>query len=152
MLLINVGRSDRVKDTTRNILETRCFVVNVAIREHLEAMNASSAPYPADMSEPAELGIELAPSTMVAAPRIAASPINMECEFERIMDFGDEGSQSIVGRVVMWHVADDLHYDGKIDQERLNPVGRIGGAVYACLGDLIPMPAPYLPGGWTGPR
>jgi flavin reductase (DIM6/NTAB) family NADH-FMN oxidoreductase RutF len=152
MLLINVGRSDRVKDTARNIRETGCFVVNVAVREHLEAMNASSAPYPADMSETDDLGIGLAPSALVAAPRIKGSPVNMECRLERIIDFGEEGSQSIIGRVVMWHIDDDLYEDGKIDQQRLNPVGRIGGAVYACLGELIPMPAPYLPGGWKPPR
>ncbi len=152
MLLINVGRSDRLKDTAYNIRETGCFVVNVAVREQIEAMNASSAPYPATMSETDDLGIELAQSTLVAAPRIARSPVNMECRLERIIDFGDEGSQSIIGRVVMWHIADALHQDGKIDQERLNPVGRIGGAVYACLGELLPMAAPYLPGAWAPPR
>jgi flavin reductase (DIM6/NTAB) family NADH-FMN oxidoreductase RutF len=152
MLLINVGRVDRLKDTARNILATGCFVVNVAVREHIEAMNASSAPYPAQMSETDALGIALAPSTLVQAPRIAGSPVNMECRFERVLDFGDEGSQSLIGRVVMWHIDDALYQDGKIDQQGLNPVGRLGGAVYASLGELLPMPAPYLPGGWTPPR
>lgn len=149
MLLINVGRVDRQKDTARNIIETGCFVVNVSVLDQLEVMNASSAPYPAGVSEPGELGIKLVPSTLVAAPRIANSPVNMECRFERVIDFGTEGSQSLIGEVVMWHVADELYKDGKIDQERLNPVGRVGGAVYASLGELLPMDAPYLPSGWT---
>jgi flavin reductase (DIM6/NTAB) family NADH-FMN oxidoreductase RutF len=149
MLLINVGRVDRQKDTARNIIETGCFVVNVVHEDQMQLMNATSAPYPPGVSETSELGIELLPSTLVAAPRIAASPVNMECRLERVIDFGAEGSQSLIGEVVMWHIDDDLYDHGKIDQERLHPVGRVGGAVYTTRGDLIPMEAPYLPGGWT---
>jgi flavin reductase (DIM6/NTAB) family NADH-FMN oxidoreductase RutF len=149
MVLINVGRVDRQKDTARNIIETGCFVVNLAVRSMLEQMNASSAPYPLDVSETSELGIELTPSRLVAAPRIAASPVNMECRLERVIDFGEEGSQSFVGEVVMWHVADHLYDNGKINQEQLHPVGRVGGAVYSTIGQLLPMDAPYLPSGWT---
>jgi len=149
MLLINVGRVDRQKDTARNILETGCFVVNVVRQDQMKLMNATSAPYPQGVSETSELGIELLPSTLVAAPRIAKSPVNMECRFERLIDFGTEGSQSLIGEVVMWHIDDDLYDNGKINQEHLHPVGRVGGAVYASLGELIPMDAPYLPGGWT---
>jgi flavin reductase (DIM6/NTAB) family NADH-FMN oxidoreductase RutF len=149
MLLINAGRVDRQKDTARNIIETGCFVVNIASLDQMELMNATSAPYPAGISETTELGIELAPSTLIAAPRIADAPVSMECKFERVIDFGTEGSQSLIGEVVMWHIADHLYEDGKINQQKLHPIGRVGGAVYASLGELIPMDAPYLPGGWT---
>ncbi len=149
MLMLNIGRVDRQKDTARNILETGCFVVNVTVRDQMEAMNASSAPYPEGVSETSELGIELVPSTLVAAPRIAGSPVNMECKFNRVINFGTGQSECYIGEVVMWHVADHLHSNGKIDQEGLNPIGRVGGAVYASVGEFVPMEAPYLPPGWT---
>lgn len=149
MVLINAGRIAGVqKDTARNIEATGNFVVNVVVEGLLEQMNATSAPYPPGEGEPGHLGIALSPSTLVAAPRIAASPISMECRLHRVLEFGVEGSQSFVGEVVMWHVADALYDNGKIDQRALQPIGRIGGAVYTKLGELVPMEAPYLPSHW----
>jgi flavin reductase (DIM6/NTAB) family NADH-FMN oxidoreductase RutF len=149
MLLINAGRIGGVqKDTARNIEATGCFTVNVVIEDLLTQMNASSAIFPPHVGEPETLGIILASGALVASPRIARSPISMECRLRQVLEFGVEGSQSLVGEVVMWHVADDLYEDGKIDQMKLQPVGRIGGAVYAKLGELIRMRAPYLPPSW----
>jgi flavin reductase (DIM6/NTAB) family NADH-FMN oxidoreductase RutF len=152
MLLINAGRVGGVqKDTARNIEATSCFTVNVVIEDLLAQMNASSAVFPPHVGEPEELGIDLAPGALVSSPRIAASPISMECRLDRVLEFGVEGSQSFVGEVVMWHVADHLYENGKIDQVKLQPVGRIGGAVYSKLGELVKMRAPYLPPSWQDP-
>jgi flavin reductase (DIM6/NTAB) family NADH-FMN oxidoreductase RutF len=150
MLLINFGRvAGRRNDTAINIEATGHFTVNVVTEDVLEVMNASSAPYPPDTSEAEVLGIDLLPGRLVGSPRIAASPVSMECKLHRILDFGVEGSQSFVGEIVLWHIADHLHDNGKIDQRKLRPVGRIGGAVYTKLGELVPLEAPYLPAGWN---
>ena len=152
MLLINAGRVGGVqKDTARNIEATGCFTVNVVIEDLLAQMNASSAVYPPHVGEPQDLGIELAPGVLVASPRIVRSPISMECQLRQVLEFGVEGSQSLVGEVVMWHVADHLYENGKIDQMKLQPVGRIGGAVYSKMGELVRMQAPYLPSSWQDP-
>lgn len=148
LLLISVGRVDRQKDTLRNIIDTGCFVVNMARRAQLEQMNATSAAYPSGTSETAILGIDTLPSSKVAAPRIATSPVSMECRLDRIIEFGMEGSQAIIGQVLMWHIDDELYSNGKIDQQHLGPIGRIGGGVYAEIRNLVPMETPYLPQGW----
>jgi flavin reductase (DIM6/NTAB) family NADH-FMN oxidoreductase RutF len=152
MLLVNAGRIGGVqKDTARNIEATGCFTVNVVTAPLLATMNESSAFYPPDVAEPDVLGIELIKGDLVASPRIAASPVSMECRLHRVLEFGVEGSQSFVGEVLAWHIDDAIYSNGKIDQRKLNPVGRIGGAVYTTLGELIPMPAPYLPTNWKAP-
>jgi hypothetical protein len=40
---------------------------------------------------------------------------------------------------VHFYVRDDLYDGGRIDQQRLQPIGRIGGPWYASLGELIHM-------------
>ena len=152
MLLINAGRiAGLQKDTARNIEKTGCFTVNVVTEDLLVKMNESSAIYPPEVAEPDVLDIALAPGTLVSSPRIVEARVSMECRLDRVLEFGVEGSQSFVGEVLMWHIADELYANGKIDQARLRPVGRIGGAVYVQLGEMISMPAPYLPTDWRKP-
>ena len=55
------------------------FVCNLVSLPLAEAMNASSAHLPADVSEPEAVGIEMQPSEKVAPPRVALAPAAIEC-------------------------------------------------------------------------
>ncbi len=141
MILISVGRIDgRRKDTSRNIFAAKSFVVNIVSEALLPLAHASSAPYAPHESETEILGIELAPSERVRAPRIARSLVQMECVLHSSVEYGSEGSEAIVGEVVCFHVDDAIIDNGKIDQRRLAPVARLGGPTYATLGELLNMP------------
>lgn len=138
MLLVSCGRPDGVQnDTARNIEATGCFCVNVVTEAMLDVMHATAAHYPPEVSETDALGIAVRPSKLIAAPRIAESPINMECRLRHVHEFGCERSQSFVGEIVCFHVADAVYENGRINQARLRPVGRIGGPFYARLGELV---------------
>lgn len=140
MVLINCSQAGGVKkDTARNIAATGCFTVNTVNAALLGRMHASSARYPAGVSEVEVLDIATAPGRRIPVPRIAASPVSMECRLVSIMEFGDEKSQNIVGEVVLFHVADGIFHDGRIDQGKLGAVGRIGGPTYVLPGEYVVM-------------
>jgi flavin reductase (DIM6/NTAB) family NADH-FMN oxidoreductase RutF len=137
MVAVNIGSRDgQLKDTARNIVETGEFVVNVATLDAMDMMHGCSADYPAETSEPQALGIELIGSERVAAPRVAVSPIQMECRLERAITLGRGLNTLYIGEVLMFHLADTV-YDGRhIDSVKLRPIARLGGPLYAELGPL----------------
>lgn len=142
MVGVSIGRlSGVLKDTARNINETEEFVVNIADRKLLPELHMSATEYPPEISEVDELGIELAPSTLIATPRIAAAPISMECRLHRVLEFGELKSNFFVGEVVMFHIRDGLAVDGKIATKDLDPIARLGGPNYVELADVITMHA-----------
>jgi flavin reductase (DIM6/NTAB) family NADH-FMN oxidoreductase RutF len=86
MLAINIGRRDgQSKDTARYIRNSGEFVVNVVSENLLEAMHASSAECGPEISEVEALKIAVVPSIAVRPPRIAASPINLECHLDNVI-------------------------------------------------------------------
>lgn len=142
MVAINVGRrGSELKDTARNLRGGGGFVINVVTEDLVAPMHQSSSEYPAGISEPDQLGIELVPSRHVRPPRIALSPIAMECELDRILELGEQKSELVLGRIVTFHVADELLVDGRIDIRKFRPLARLGGPHYARLGEIIAMPA-----------
>lgn len=141
LLQVGIWRENgRRKDTARNIFAQRCFVINIVSEKLLETAHATSAPYPPEASEAELLGVELMPGELISTPRIAGSPVQMECIFHSSIQYGSDGAEAIVGEVVRFHIDDELIGDGKIDQRRLAPVARLGGPTYATLGTILHMP------------
>ena len=60
----------QLKDTSRNILETGEFVINLVSAELAAQMNHTSLDYIAEVDELARAGLATEPSRVVAPPRI----------------------------------------------------------------------------------
>jgi flavin reductase (DIM6/NTAB) family NADH-FMN oxidoreductase RutF len=121
------------KDTLANIEATGEFVVNVVTEPRLQAMDATSEEFDAEVDEFSAVGLTPAPSAIVKPPRIAESPINMECVLETALHFGTEpgGGSLVIGRVVHVWVSDDVLNAGRIDATLLRPVARMAGPLYS---------------------
>ncbi|AZG06548.1 flavin reductase family protein [Pigmentiphaga sp. H8] len=146
MLAVNIGsRKGELKDTARNIVETREFVVNVATEATLELMHASGADYPPEIGEPETLGIELAPSTVVRPPRIPATPIQMECRLEHVLPLGRGLNTLYIGEVVAFHLSEAIFNGRHIDAVAMRPIARLGGPYYAGLGEIFHRPMLQAP-------
>jgi flavin reductase (DIM6/NTAB) family NADH-FMN oxidoreductase RutF len=103
-------RSDRRGARLGHIAEaTGGFVLNVVSEDLASIVHKTAEFYPPEVSETDTLGIELAPSRRVAAPRIAAAPVNLECKLLQILEFGEERDQNLVGEVVYFHVRDSIY-------------------------------------------
>lgn len=150
MVMIAIGnRPDgSPKDTVRNIRDTHEFVVNAVPRSLVQVMVDSSADYHPDVSEVDSLGLQTAPSRTVRPPRLADSPIHLECRLERVLPIGRGGNHSLVlGEVV--HIAVDdavLGEKGLVDPTKLTLVGRWGGADYVDTSSRFTVPWPKDPG------
>lgn len=117
----SIGR----KDTLRNVEATREFVVHLAPEALFEQVNATGTDYPASISEFDDVGLEREPSLRVRPPRVAASPVALECTLHATIGFGS--STVVFGRVV--HAAVDpavLDDDGLAAIDRLAPLSRLG--------------------------
>jgi flavin reductase (DIM6/NTAB) family NADH-FMN oxidoreductase RutF len=146
--------SDRpAKDTLANVRETGEFVVNLATWPLREAVNRTSTPLPRGEDEFEFAQLEKAASIMVAPPRVAASPANLECKLLRIVGIeperaGDTPSHVVFGRIVGIHVADGmLDAAGRFDTARARPLTRLGGNQYAEAGTIFELPSPFARAG-----
>jgi len=141
---IGIGSHDpgRPKDTRRNIRDTGQFVVNLVSEEVRERMNITAIEFESGVSEPHEAGITTVPSVHVKPPRIAESPVSMECELMQIVELGKENGL-VLGRILAMHVRDEFVIDPvkhHIDTPGLGLIGRMHGAGwYARTSDLFKM-------------
>jgi flavin reductase (DIM6/NTAB) family NADH-FMN oxidoreductase RutF len=143
-VVIGVGARPEggLKDTGANIRATRQFVVNLVSHANAEAMNVTAIEFPHEIDELNQAGLTPVASLKVAPPRIAESPVSMECELLTIVEVG---SQNVVfGTVLAIHVRDDCVLDAArcyIDTPRLDLLGRLHGAGwYSRQTDLFEMP------------
>jgi flavin reductase (DIM6/NTAB) family NADH-FMN oxidoreductase RutF len=151
MLAVNItSKGDVLKDTARNIRESGEFVVNVAVRETMETMHASAAEYPSDVSETDALNIALLPSTRVKPPRIAASPVQMECKLDQYIVLGKGRNTLYIGEVLAFHLSTDVYDGQRVDSIALDPIARLGGPNYAALGEIYNRPMLQRPPGGEG--
>lgn len=138
-----MGRQGVAKDTARNIRDTGAFVVNLVSEETAQRMNVTAIEFGPEVDELAEAGLTTLPSTKVKPPRIAESPVALECERVSMLDLGN-GRSLVVGKVLAMHIRDDAVIDaGKcyVDPPKLNLVARTHGrGWYARLSDEFDMP------------
>tara|TARA_Y100001978_G_scaffold143265_1_gene128354 strand:- start:747 stop:1379 length:633 start_codon:yes stop_codon:yes gene_type:complete len=119
------------KDTLVNIQETEEFVVNIVNQSLVEKMNQTSADYDYEVSEFETCGLTAKPSKIVRPPRVEESPISFECRLHQIVELGN--SNLVLGRVVNIHARDEILVDGRVDINKLAPVGRLGGISYCSV-------------------
>lgn len=141
---IGIGSHEpgRAKDTRCNICETREFVVNLVSEETAEAMNITAIEFEREVNELNEAQLKTLPSVHVQPPRIATSPVSMECALLQVVELGPDNA-AVLGRILAMHVRDNLVLDPSknyIDTPNLHLIGRMHGtAWYARTSDLFQM-------------
>jgi len=131
--------SNGEKDTLRNVRETGAFVWNLATRKLAEQMNATSAGVAYGTDEFVLAGLTPIASRLVAAPRVAESPVNFECMVSDIVHLKSHLGVSaaawlVIGEVVAVHIRKDLLVDGIFDTFHADIILRAGGpSAYAAI-------------------
>jgi flavin reductase (DIM6/NTAB) family NADH-FMN oxidoreductase RutF len=146
LISLSIQRSaDRQKDTARNIIESKEFVVHVVDEQNVERINKTAANLPPDQSE-----IELAhltpiESLKIKVPGVKEAKIRMECRLEHSIKIGgleSPGCDLIIGKVVQFHIENDLYENGRIDPKGLAAVSRLAGNYYAKIGEIFEIERP----------
>lgn len=133
------------KDTLLNVEATGEFVINVAVESLAEQVNLSSKELPPGESEVELTGLTLMPSMKVKPPRLAESPVNLECRLRQIIPIGDGpiAANLVIGEIVAFHVDDTvLDERSRVDPRKLRPIARLGGDYYCRATDLFEMKRP----------
>jgi flavin reductase (DIM6/NTAB) family NADH-FMN oxidoreductase RutF len=138
------------KDSQRNVEEAGEFVCSIATFELKDVMNASSAAFGPGVSEPERVGLEMTASRQVKPPRVAQSPIALECKYMKTVELiGADGrrnrSSVVFGEVIGIYIADRVIVDGMLDITRIRPIARLGYFDYAVVEEIFVMPRPAVP-------
>lgn len=136
--------SDRHKHSACNAQDTGEFVTNMATYDLREAVNITAQPVEAGVDETELAGLEMVPSKLVKPPRVAASPIHMECKYYCSFNLPGNtpgGSDTVVvGRVIGVHIKDEyITADGKIDILKARPLARMGYMDYTSVEKIFPV-------------
>jgi flavin reductase (DIM6/NTAB) family NADH-FMN oxidoreductase RutF len=135
LLFVSTAPARGFKDTLRNIDETGDFVVNLVAADQLEPMNTTSADVAPEVDEFELAGLTKAPSRLVRAPRLREARASLECRMVKREPMGD--AVCVFGEVVYFHIDEAVWRDGRVDPALLQPLGRLGGSLYATLGDIV---------------
>lgn len=121
-----------LKDTPINIFREKEFVVNIVSESIVEKINLTSTELPYGEDEFKYSGLTPLDSVVVKAKRIKESLIHFECIFRDRLSYGENAGagQIITGEVVRVHVAEEILENGRINTQKLHPVGRGAGNDY----------------------
>lgn len=139
--------SEGYKDAVAFIAETGEFTCSLVTKALDQQMNLTSAPLPRGSSEYAHAALEMAPSRLVKAPRVAASPTALECKLLSMTELTDlEGNLTdrwmVLGQVVGVHIDDRYLKNGLYDITMAQPLARCGYHDYAVVDQVFPLVRP----------
>ena len=132
------------KDTLRNVLATREFVINIVSEEIAGQMNQCAAEVGPEVDEFELSGLTAVPGELVRAPRVAESPVQMECKLREVVTISDQvgGGSIVIGEVVRFHIRAGIVDSYRIDPNKLKAIGRMGGPSYCRTLDRFEMERP----------
>jgi flavin reductase (DIM6/NTAB) family NADH-FMN oxidoreductase RutF len=128
------------KDTARNILAAKEFVVHIVDRQNVEQINRTAAPLAPDQSEVTWAGLTPVDSSIISVPGVKEAKVRIECRLEKALEF--PGFELIIGKVVQFHIDEAIYDQGRIDPVQLAAVSRLAGNNYAAIGEVFTIERP----------
>jgi flavin reductase (DIM6/NTAB) family NADH-FMN oxidoreductase RutF len=147
LLSVSVQRKQgMMKDTARNAIGTGAFVIHITDESIIGKVNETAANLPSNQSEVPRAGFTPIPSEAIVVPGLKEAKIRMECLLEQAIPLGGTDEQAacdlLIGRVVRFHLAEEVYENGYINPDKLGPISRMAGNDYARLGSLFSMERP----------
>lgn len=145
LLGVSVQRQKgKQKDTAKHAIYQGEFVVHIVDRTNVEQVNQTAASLDETESEVTLSGMTPVESEAIRVPGIKEAKIRMECVLEKVIPFGDPNVSCdfLVGRIIKYHIDENIYMDGKIDPHGLGAVSRLAGNDYAALGEIFTLKRP----------
>jgi flavin reductase (DIM6/NTAB) family NADH-FMN oxidoreductase RutF len=149
LIMLSIGNKpdNQPKDTRLNIKHRKDFVVHIAHRELLEALNQSSATLAAGDSELDMLQLETTAFENTRLPRLKLCRLAYACECYEIHELGELPQTIIYGKVTSIYMDDAITSTNekgriKVHADRLDPISRLGANEYMTFGEIISIPRP----------
>lgn len=150
LIMLSIGKKPdgTLKDTRVNIVKRKDFIVHIAHRDLLEALNASSASLPADESEAEKLGLSCCEFEGARLPRLEQCRIAYACECYQVHQLGESSQSIIYGKVNAIYIDDaiaSVNDKGriKVHADKLDAIARLGAGEYMLPGSIITLKRPF---------
>ena len=94
----------------------------------------ASCEYPQGVNEFVKAGFTMLPSEVVKPPRVAESPVQLECRINQVIPLGEKAGSGnlVIAEILRIHLSESILDDKEnIDQTALDLVARLGGNWYA---------------------
>lgn len=139
LISVSIGKKKdgSPKDTRRNILERKKFVIHIPSSEQAQVVTDSAKVFDYGESELNHLGLSLEPQDGFSMPILKGTQVAMECELHQHFEVGDVEQALILGKIHKIY-AQDQHYTKENDRHQFDvqtiaPLARLGGKDYASL-------------------
>jgi flavin reductase (DIM6/NTAB) family NADH-FMN oxidoreductase RutF len=146
MISLAIQRSaGRQKDTARNIIGLKEFVVHVVDEDNVEEINKTAASLLPNESEIELANLTIVESVKISVPGVKEAKIRMECILEQSLELGGQDSSGvdlIIGKVIQFHIEEEIYEKGRIDPIGLGAVSRLAGTNYAKIGEIFSIERP----------
>lgn len=147
MISLSVQRvGGKQKDTARNILMNKEFVVHIVDDQNVEMINQTAASLPHHESEIELAKLTPVESEKISVPGVKQAKTRMECILEHSLKLGGmdglPGCDLIIGRVIQFHIEKNIYEKGRIDPSGLAAVSRLAGSSYAKIGESFEIERP----------
>lgn len=146
MISLSIQRRDKdLKDTARNILNHKEFVVHIVDENNVRQINETAATLTPRESELVRADLTQTESDAIAVPGIQEAKVRMECVLEHAIELGENenvGTDLLIGKIVMYHFDQGVVTNGKIKYHELKAMSRLAGSDYATIGDILSIDRP----------
>lgn len=146
MISLSIQRKEgHQKDTARNILATKEFVVHIVDDTNVEKVNKTAAILPPEQSEIQLANLTPITSKKLSIPGVKEAKVRMECILENSLQLGRNETPNcdlIIGRIVQYHIDEDIYEQGRIDPIGLSAISRLAGNDYAKIGEIFTIERP----------
>ncbi|MBE8715236.1 flavin reductase family protein [Sphingobacterium hungaricum] len=126
-------RDGSTKHTLENIQEVPEVVINLVNYAIVQQQSLASTEYAKGINEFEKSGLTPIASTLVKPPRVAESPVQLECKVNQVIPLSNlPGAGNLVlAEILCMHVQDEyLSSTNTIEQHKLDLVARLGGDWY----------------------
>ena len=130
------------KDTLQNIIETKCFVVNIVSKDLLNQMNQTSGNYPKNTDEFILAKLEKTNCVHIDVPRVKKSPASLECTLYKILKLPGFSNNMVIGKVVGVYINDNILKNGIFDILAYDPIARLGYKDYTYVSSKFELERP----------
>jgi len=140
-------RDGSTKHTLDNINEVAEVVINIVNYDMVQQQSLASTEYAKGVNEFDKSGLTPIPSQHVKPPRVAESPIQLECKVRQVIPLSEDGGAGnlVIAEVVCMHVKSHLlNEHDQVNQADLDLVARLGGDWYCRVTEenLFEVPKP----------
>ena len=126
-------RNNTTKHTLENVLDNKEVVINLVSHRMVQQTSLSSTEYEKGVNEFDKAGFTAIASETVKPFRVKESPVQLECVVNEVIALGNEGGAGnlVICEIKLIHIDESiLNEAGKIDPNKIDLVGRMGGNWY----------------------